>query len=77
MEDDEIEEEEEDDEEEEKECSLDSPVKLIVLLRPYFESNAEATAFFTSAEISAAHLSPIETFVPKTYYYIVQWLVVM
>ena len=37
----------------------------MVLLRPYLESNAEATAFFTSAEISAAHLSPIETFVPK------------
>jgi hypothetical protein len=39
----------------------------MVLLRPYLESNAEATAFFTSAEISAAHLSPIETFVPKNY----------
>jgi hypothetical protein len=44
---------------------LDTPVKLIVLLRPYLESNAEATAFLTSADISAAHLSPIDAFVPK------------
>jgi hypothetical protein len=41
-------------------------VKLIVLLRPYLESNAEATAFLTSADISAAHLSPIDAFVPRS-----------
>lgn len=44
---------------------ISTPVKLIVLLRPYLESNAEATAFLTSADISAAHLSPIEAFVPS------------
>lgn len=44
--------------------NVDTPVKLMVLLRPYLESNAEATAFLTSADISAAHLSPIEAFVP-------------
>ena len=45
-------------------CKHPLPVKFMVLLRPYFESNADATAFFTSADISAAHLSPIDALVP-------------
>lgn len=39
-------------------------MKLIVLLLPCLLSNATDTALFTSADISAAHLSPIEVFVP-------------
>ena len=39
-------------------------MKFIVLLLPYLESQAVAMAFLTSKAISAAHLSPIEAFVP-------------